>query len=270
VSGARDGLTRRQVLRAGAAAASLAAWGAPGCGRGDGDARGRGDGRPNVLFVLSDSHRARTTGCYGDAQARTPHFDALAASGLRLSSAVSSTPLCRPYRASLMAGCHSHRTGLVTNNRSEHNTGVYDGAQWEPARRGLTTLGRHFSAAGYRCGYLGKWHLGEVDLDPGPLRFGFDDEWIVSGRTPRGVVEASAHDYWSWTRYAGAPPRHRPHARRAPRRTHGSCCSPGVRRTSRCCRPTSTSTTRTWRFPPTWTHPPRSSTRAPRCRSTTR
>ena len=50
-------LTRRELLRAGAAGAAAAALGAlpgPGCGP---PAQ-----RPNILLVLSDSHRAASTG----------------------------------------------------------------------------------------------------------------------------------------------------------------------------------------------------------------
>jgi arylsulfatase A-like enzyme len=161
---------------------------------------------PNVLFVLSDAHRAATVGCYGDDDARTPHMDALAAEGLRLTTAISNTPVCRPYRASLMTGALGHHCGLV-GNWSEHNardtvSESYEpgtlprGHQWTPGD--LPTLGATFKDAGYRCGYVGKWHLGQVDIDPGPLRFGFDDHWAVSSEP--------AHDYWDSHYFTGSGP----------------------------------------------------------------
>ena len=125
--------------------------------------------RPNILYVFSDQQRASALGCsYGDEDLATPNFDAFAAEGMRLETAVSTTPVCTPYRAMLMTGLHGHRTGVTTNNC-------------------YPDLGRHahiggtFSDAGYRCGYIGKWHLGEdVRLDAGhPKRLGFDDEWFV-------------------------------------------------------------------------------------------
>jgi arylsulfatase A-like enzyme len=163
-----------------------------------------GSSRPNLLFILADAHRASTVGCYGDRFAITPHMDALATDGLRLTTAVSNTPLCRPYRASLMTGALGHHCGLV-GNWSEHNqqdTLTEDfamgtmprGRQWTPD--GLPTLGSTFAAAGYRCGYVGKWHLGRVDVDPGPLRMGFDDHWAVSSEP--------AHEYWDWSYFTGA------------------------------------------------------------------
>jgi arylsulfatase A-like enzyme len=37
--------------------------------------------RPNVLFILSDDQGAWSLGCSGNDEIRTPHLDALAASG---------------------------------------------------------------------------------------------------------------------------------------------------------------------------------------------
>jgi len=34
----------------------------------------------NLLFILSDEHNKRVTGCYGHPMIRTPNFDRLAAS----------------------------------------------------------------------------------------------------------------------------------------------------------------------------------------------
>ena len=59
--------------------------------------------QPNILFVFSDQQRASAMGCYyGDEDLETPHFDAFARQGMKLESAVSTTPLCCPYRAILM------------------------------------------------------------------------------------------------------------------------------------------------------------------------
>lgn len=174
-------LSRRDVLRGAVGLTALSYLSS--CGASGSPPRKR---RPNVLFLLSDGHRSCSVGCYGDQAVRTPHIDGLARGGVRLAHAVSNTPQCRPYRASLMTGSHAHRTGLVSNS-SAHNFGV-DGPQWTPGD--LPTLGTHFARAGYRCGYIGKWHLGSVNTDPGPLRFGFDDHWIAA-RSP-------VHNYYDW------------------------------------------------------------------------
>ena len=182
-----SGPTRRQVL-AGGVGLSCAAL-LPGCGPEANDGAGApGTRKPNVLFVLSDAHRASAVGCYGNDQLSTPHMDGLARDGLRLTSAVSSTPQCRPFRASWMSGAYSHHTGVLSNmlasapsgkndKTSSRNFGIDARGQWIPGK--LPTLGEHFRSQGYRCGYYGKWDLGVPAVDPGPLRRGFDDGWAV-------------------------------------------------------------------------------------------
>jgi len=187
---ATSGLTRRRVLKAGAALGALPLL--PGCdGQHQPDPAERSPGaagrKPNVLFVLSDAHRAQALGCYGNAHVRTPHFDRLARDGVRLKTAVSNTPICRPYRASMMSGRFSHHTGVLTN-RTKDNPGMDASGAWIPGEQ--PTLGTQFKRGGYSCGYVGKWHLGNVRLDPGPMRLGFDDYWAAALRP--------AHTYYEW------------------------------------------------------------------------
>jgi len=136
-------------------------------------------------------------GCYGNPHVQTPHFDAFARQGLTLHTAISGTPLCRPFRAALMTGCYGHRNGMLAN-KSALNFGVdtdveWSGGQWTPGD--LATLGQLFRSAGYRCGYVGKWHLGDVSIDAGPLRFGFDDYWAAATQL--------THNYAKWNYFTG-------------------------------------------------------------------
>lgn len=101
--------------------------------------------RPNVLFLFADQHRASATGCYGDPNVRTPNLDRLAAQGVRMDAAYSNTPVCCPFRACLMTGLYSHHHGMLTNS-----------ANFLPAG---PLLGQTFKDAGYKTGYIGKWHL---------------------------------------------------------------------------------------------------------------
>src|ERR1035438_4030491 len=85
--------TRRQFL----ATRSLQALAAPAL-------LGSPPGRPNVLFILADEWRAQSTGYNGDPNVRTPVLDRLAAESVNFRNAVSGTPVCCPYRASLLTG----------------------------------------------------------------------------------------------------------------------------------------------------------------------
>ena len=63
-----------------------------------------GTGQRNVLAILTDQHRADTLGCYGNPMVRTPHLDALAASGTRFDRWYTPSAICTPARASVLTG----------------------------------------------------------------------------------------------------------------------------------------------------------------------
>jgi arylsulfatase A-like enzyme len=68
-----------------------------------------------VLLVTIDTLRADHVGAYGDALARTPTLDALAASGARFDAAISPVPLTLPAHATLMTGLQPPRHGVRAN-----------------------------------------------------------------------------------------------------------------------------------------------------------
>jgi arylsulfatase A-like enzyme len=125
--------------------------------------------RPNVLFLLADEWRGQALGYAGDANARTPTLDALASESVDCATCISGLPLCCPARASLMTGQYPLTHGVFINDVPLEPKGV--------------TLGEAFQNAGYRTGYIGKWHLhGSPDghygrretYIPTNKRFGFE------------------------------------------------------------------------------------------------
>ena len=167
--------------------------------------------KPNVLFVFSDMQRAYSMGCYGDANARTPHLDALARQGARFDAAISNTPVCCPYRACLMSGQYAHHNGVMSN-------GV-------PFRPTVKCVAETFRDAGYETGYSGKWHISTPREMGEELRYGFPE----SG-TPFGFYRTDRHRPTSPTWRSSSSPR------RARGRNPGCCSSPGscpTRRTRR-------------------------------------
>ena len=153
-----SGLTnRRHLLRLAAGAASSAAL------------LGQATRRPNVLYILADEWRAQATGYNGDPNVRTPVLDRLRTECVSFDTAVSGTPVCCPHRASLMTGQYPLRNGVFINDVELKPNGA--------------TLGEAFAAAGYRTGYIGKWHLygspkglyeRRLAYIPPEKRFGFD------------------------------------------------------------------------------------------------
>lgn len=119
--------------------------------------------RPNVLLIYADQMRYDAMSCAGNPVIRTPQIDRLASEGVQFTEAYTSYPLCCPFRASVMTGKHAQGHGMVQNHF--------------PLRAGQTFLGDLMKDAGYRTGYIGKWHL-EGGPKPGFVpperRFGWD------------------------------------------------------------------------------------------------
>ncbi len=116
-------------------------------------------GSPHLLVVFSDDHRADHLGATGEVPfLQTPVLDALAAQGARFDRAYVTTSLCSPSRATLLTGQYASRHG-VQNNLSA----------WIP---GTPSVFDSLAVAGYRCAYIGKWHMpGDIPDLPGVERF---------------------------------------------------------------------------------------------------
>ncbi len=65
---------------------------------------------PNVIFFIADDVSQEDFGCYGHPTIKTPHTDALAASGMRFDNAYLTTSSCSPSRCSIITGRYPHNT----------------------------------------------------------------------------------------------------------------------------------------------------------------
>lgn len=121
--------------------------------------------RPNFVIVFTDDQGYGDLSCYGNPTIHTPHIDALAESGAKLTQFYVPSPVCSPSRAALLTGCYPKR---VTMHKHvifpEYDYGLHTDEE---------TLADLLSEAGYATGCFGKWHLGHR---PGlmPLDQGFD------------------------------------------------------------------------------------------------
>lgn len=132
----------------------------------------QGPSRPNVVLIMTDNHGAWTLGCYGNRDIRTPNIDRLAAEGTLFTHAFASNPVCSPTRATFL-------TGLLPSQHGVHSFLSGGNLQVGPNARctldEITSLPEVLRGNGYRCGLVGKWHLGD-NLRP---QEGFDEHWIT-------------------------------------------------------------------------------------------
>ncbi len=113
--------------------------------------------KPNIVYVVPDEFRQSSMGFLGRDPVITPNIDRFAQEGLVLENAVSSFPVCSPYRGQLFTGLYPYSNGVIGNcNTSTAAFGVN-------LPRNRTCLSDIFSEAGYDCGYIGKWHLEAPD-----------------------------------------------------------------------------------------------------------
>ena len=148
---------------------------------------------PNIVLFISDQQRHDTApGSVRRAPGRTPHLDRLADEGLTFTRAFCAAPICSPSRASMLTGLFPHAHGLVANHQGRPGSDRLHLA--EDAR----VLGDYLGSAGYRTGYVGKWHLGT-----GSDRRGFRDYVVRFGDGEGDTSRPEDNDYYGYTQRLG-------------------------------------------------------------------
>ncbi len=100
--------------------------------------------RPNVLLVVSDDQRPDAVGALGNAAIDTPALDRLVERGTAFTRAVCPNPICTPSRAEIITGVGGMRNGVLDFG--------------DKIRPDMPLLADTLARAGYRAGYVGKWH----------------------------------------------------------------------------------------------------------------
>ena len=108
--------------------------------------------KPNIIIIVADDQGYADVGAQRVVRdVQTPHLDALARSGARMTAGYVTAPQCSPSRAGLLTGRYQQRFG-------------FDSIPDCPLPLNELTLAERLRSAGYVSGQVGKWHL-----DPNPL-----------------------------------------------------------------------------------------------------
>jgi len=95
--------------------------------------------RPNILWITSEDNAAHWLGCYGNAEAKTPRLDALAAESLQFTRAYSNAPVCAVARCTILHGVYATSLGTL-HMRSRH-----------PIPEAIRPYVSYLREAGYYC-----------------------------------------------------------------------------------------------------------------------
>jgi arylsulfatase A-like enzyme len=107
--------------------------------------------RPNVLFFMTDQHRADHVGFGGNTIVKTPNLDSIAASGMVFDQAFVANPICMPNRATIMTG------RMPSAHGTRHNGITLD---WH-----ANTFVKALRRDGYRTSHIGKSHLQNMGVN---------------------------------------------------------------------------------------------------------
>lgn len=160
---------RRQFLKAGVAAASLAGLSRLAAGEAQAATNGTAQslaGKPNILVIMVDEQRYPTVyesaelAAFRGAYLKTQ--EALRQTGIEFHRHYTASVACVPSRTCFYTGHYPSLHGVANTDGTAKSADDPDMFWLTP--NGIPTLGNYFQTAGYRTYYKGKWHISHADL----------------------------------------------------------------------------------------------------------
>lgn len=142
---------------------------------------------PNIIYILADDLGYGELGCYGSTKIKTPHLDAMAASGMRFTQNYSGSAVSGPSRSCMVTGQHAGYAWTRENNPID-----------DPLPASAITFAEALKAVGYKTGAFGKWGVGNTGTQGAPWLQGFDTFFGYLNHDP-------AHNYYPDFLYSKTP-----------------------------------------------------------------
>ncbi len=144
------------------------------------------DHKPNIVFVVLDTHRWDRLGCYGYPRGTSPNLDAFAEHVTLFENGIAPAQWTIPSHASMFSGEPPSVHGALQSDDVLHPR--------------FKTLAEHLRAAGYRTvGFCNNPLVGVLDNG---LRRGFDAFYNYGGAFPAGPSEVTSggllRRMWRW------------------------------------------------------------------------
>jgi arylsulfatase A-like enzyme len=136
----------------------------------------------NILFIMYDQLRFDYLSCAGHQHLQTPHFDRVAAMGVRFTRAYVQSPVCGASRMSFYTGRYASSHGAQWNNH--------------PLKVGEQTVGDHLRGAGMDAWLIGKTHM-KADA-AGMTRLGLSPDSAIGARVAECGFDVWVRDDGLW------------------------------------------------------------------------
>ena len=136
-------------------------------------------GKPNILLLFSDQHRADVLGCENHPDVSTSNLDKLAGEGVRFERAYCQDGVCVPSRCSFISGIYPRSLGCLDNGDRS------------PVMDKIVSMQKMFQSNGYLTAAFGKRHLFQA----------CDEGWDI--RKSHLIEEHDKEDYMKWVSSQG-------------------------------------------------------------------